>query len=108
MMRAPELVGGTGRFGTRLVQATGHRFALKGGAEGVYAAILPELGLGIALKADDGGGRAAEAAMARALVRVKAIAPGEARRIADLLTPPVLNRAGLEIGRVRPIEGAGF
>jgi len=108
MMRAPELVGGSGRFGTRLVQATGHRFALKGGAEGVYAAILPEQGFGVALKADDGAGRAAEAAMARVLVRVKAIPAETARRIGDLLTPPLHNRAGLEIGRLRPIAGAGF
>jgi L-asparaginase II len=108
MMRAPEMVGGSGRFGTRLVAATGHRFALKGGAEGVYAAILPSLGLGVALKADDGAGRAAEVAMARVLARLEVVSAAEARRIADLLTPPVKNRAGLEIGRVRLAAGAGF
>lgn len=108
MMRAPELVGGSGRFGTRLVQATGHRFALKGGAEGVYAAILPSHGLGVALKADDGAGRAAEVAMARILVRLELIGAANVERLADLLTPPVVNRAGLEIGRIRPVAGAGF
>ena len=108
MMCAPEMVGGSGRFGTRLVQATGHRFALKGGAEGIYAAILPDLGLGVALKADDGTGRAAEVAMARVLVRLKLIRADAAARLADLLTPPVVNRAGLEIGRIRPVAGAGF
>ena len=34
------------------------RVAVKTGAEGVFAAIVPEAGLGIALKIDDGAGRA--------------------------------------------------
>ena len=42
---------------------------VKTGAEGVYCAALPEQGLGIALKCDDGGTRAAEVAMAAAIAR---------------------------------------
>lgn len=106
--RAPAMLGGRGRFGTQVMQATGGRFVLKGGAEGVYAAILPSLGLGVALKAEDGAGRAAEAAMARLLLRLKLLNEAEARRLADILTPPVLNRAGAEVGRIRPVAGAGF
>jgi L-asparaginase II len=62
--RAPFMVGGTDRFDTRVMQALGERLFCKVGAEGVYCAALPELGLGVALKIDDGGVRAAEAAMA--------------------------------------------
>ena len=36
------------------------RLFVKVGAEGVFCAAVPELGLGIALKCDDGAGRAAE------------------------------------------------
>ena len=45
---------------TRLMQAAPGRIFVKTGAEGVYCAAVPELGLGIALKCDDGAGRAAE------------------------------------------------
>ena len=58
------MVGGTDRFDTRVMQTFGERLFCKIGAEGVYCAALPELGLGLALKIDDGAARAAEAAMA--------------------------------------------
>ncbi|HEY8880373.1 MAG TPA: asparaginase [Roseateles sp.] len=71
---APFMVGGTDRFDTRVMQAYGERLFCKIGAEGVYCAALPELGLGLALKIDDGAARAAEAAMAavaQALLRTE-------------------------------------
>ncbi len=61
---APFMVGGTDRFDTRVMQTFGDRIFCKIGAEGVYCAALPDLGLGVALKIDDGAARAAEAAMA--------------------------------------------
>jgi L-asparaginase II len=54
MIAHPALVGGTGRACTALMRAAKGRAAVKIGAEGVYAAMLPERGLGIALKIDDG------------------------------------------------------
>jgi L-asparaginase II len=101
VMAWPMLVGGTGRFGSTLMATLKGRFLLKGGAEGVYAGILPSLGLGVAIKADDGAGRAAETAMAQTLRRLKLISAAETKMLADLLTPPVLNRALLEVGRIR-------
>jgi L-asparaginase II len=101
IMAWPGLLGGTGRFGSNIMATFRNRFVLKGGAEGVYAGIIPSLGLGVAIKADDGAGRAAEAAMAQTLRRLKVISPAEARQFADLLMPPVLNRASLEVGRIR-------
>jgi len=47
----------------------GPRVFVKTGAEGVYCAALPEQGFGIAVKCDDGGGRAAEAVTATAIAR---------------------------------------
>jgi L-asparaginase II len=64
----PMMVAGTDRFDTRLISLLGDAVFSKGGAEGVFCAALPMLGLGIAVKCDDGAGRAAEVAMA-ALVR---------------------------------------
>ncbi|RVD09310.1 asparaginase, partial [Mesorhizobium sp. M2A.F.Ca.ET.029.05.1.1] len=59
-MAEPFLVAGTGKADVALMQAAPGRIFVKTGAEGVYCAALPELGLGIALKCDDGAGRGAE------------------------------------------------
>ena len=62
---APFMVSGSGRFDTVVMQRLGERVACKVGAEGVYCAALPEAGLGVAIKIDDGTtARAAEVAMA--------------------------------------------
>jgi L-asparaginase II len=64
------MVAGTGRFDTRVMQHLGERVFCKVGAEGVYCAALPELGLGVAIKMDDGNtARAAEVVMAAVLQR---------------------------------------
>jgi L-asparaginase II len=51
---APFMVGGTDRFDTRVMERLGTRVFCKVGAEGVYCAALPEQGLGVAIKVDDG------------------------------------------------------
>ncbi len=102
MAAEPFMVAGTHRFCTRVMEATAGRALVKGGAEGVYCGTVPEQGLGIALKAADGAGRAASAAMGWILTRLEAITAPEAERLATALTPPIRNRAGLEVGRVRP------
>lgn len=63
----PDLVAGKGRADTVVMAALPGRVFLKTGAEGVYAGGFPELGLGFALKIDDGTTRAS-AGMAVALV----------------------------------------
>jgi L-asparaginase II len=69
----PWYVAGTGRFCTEVMQRLGARAFVKVGAEGVYCGALPEVGLGIAVKCDDGGGRAAEVAMAALIARFGAL-----------------------------------
>src|SRR3546814_6892552 len=55
----PFMVAGSGRFDTRVMELTGDKALIKTGAEGAYCAAFPELGLGAAIKVDDGAGRAA-------------------------------------------------
>jgi L-asparaginase II len=103
----PFMVAGTGRFDTVLMQALGERAFVKIGAEGVYCAALPELGLGVALKCDDGGGRAAEVAMAALLLRLLPL-EGEQRQVVAALAAPVLNNwNGIEVGGLRGVLPAG-
>ena len=56
MIAHPELVSGTGRACAILMRSARGRAAVKTGAEGYFAGIVPEAGLGIALKIDDGAG----------------------------------------------------
>ncbi|MHA3914372.1 asparaginase [Halovulum sp. GXIMD14793] len=100
MAAHPFLVAGEGRACTELIEASSDGTVVKTGAEGVFLAILPKQGLGIALKAQDGATRAAEAAMAALLVRTGVLArahPAAQRRIRaeqrnrrDLLTGHVV------------------
>jgi L-asparaginase II len=97
MIAHPDAVAGTGQACTELMRACGGKAAVKLGAEGVYAAIIPELGLGVALKIDDGAGRAAETAIATLLTGLK-VADG---RAADYVRAPILNTRGTKVGERR-------
>jgi L-asparaginase II len=86
-----------------ILAATGRIF-VKSGAEGVFCGAVPELGLGIALKGDDGAERASAAMIAAVLARLlKADEPLSAR-LAELARPSVPSRKGEAVGRIRPTE----
>jgi L-asparaginase II len=93
-MRAhPDLVGGEGRDVTRLMLAV-PGLAAKDGAEGDYVATLPD-GRTVALKIDDGAGRARVPVMTAALMRLGV--PETA--LEDLRTVPVVGH-GRTVGHV--------
>jgi L-asparaginase II len=94
---APVLVAGEGRFDTIVMSGLAPHVFSKGGAEGVQCAALPELGLGIALKIDDGAKRGSEPALAEVL----AVLHPKARRVlADQLAGEVVNWRGQSVGRI--------
>ena len=102
MAAAPLMVSGSTGFPTALLSAAGAAVRAKPGAEGVYAAALPGLGLGIALKISDGSGRAAEVALAAILLRLGCLDDAARQKLDDRLRPPVRNVAGLVTGEIRP------
>jgi L-asparaginase II len=108
MTSEPYMVAGTGEFSSEVMNALKGKAAIKSGAEGVYAGILPGLGLGICLKAEDGAGRACEAAMAQVLIALGVMSGDERAKLADRLSPPLSNRAGLTVGRIRAAADAAF
>jgi L-asparaginase II len=99
----PAMIAGTGRLDSAIAEALGTRCLAKTGAEGVYAAALPELGLGLALKIDDGATRAAQVALLRLLDRLGLLDGDASRRLADFARPAVTSRAGETVGEVRPV-----
>jgi L-asparaginase II len=104
MATYPEMVSGEGGACTELMRAMGGRVAIKGGAEGVYVAILPEQKLGIALKIIDGSDRAKDAAVAALLVRAGVLAVDHPATLKHL-EARVRNWRGTDVGVLRAAPG---
>ncbi|AID28912.1 L-asparaginase II [Mesorhizobium sp. USDA 4775] len=101
-MAEPFFVAGTGREDVALMEAAPGRIFAKGGAEGVHCAAIPELGLGIALKCDDGAHRASEAMVAAVLAKLLRADEGLAARLIELANAPIQSRIGAKVGALRP------
>lgn len=67
----PHLVGGAGRLDTEVMRAIAGCVA-KSGAEGVHGLALPDRGLGVALRVEDGASRAVAPAVLAALAALGA------------------------------------
>lgn len=103
---APQMVGGQGRLDTRLMQHFGERLCCKVGAEGVYCAALPTLGLGLAIKIDDGNNaRAAEVVLAALLQDLWRAEGEDAALLQTVCDAPIRNWNGIEVGRLRSAAG---
>lgn len=98
MIAHPKLVSGEGRACAALMQAAKGKAAVKTGAEGVFVAILPDQGLGVALKIADGATRGAEVAIAALLARLGVIDPAH-----PMLNRPIKNWDGLVTGMERAV-----
>src|SRR6516165_2892298 len=97
----PWYVAGTDRFCTEIMQLFGERVFVKTGAEGVYCATLPQQGLGIAIKCDDGSSRAAQAITAAVIARCSPLAASECAALERFVAPSLRNWNGFEVGQIR-------
>ena len=104
MRNHPALVAGEGRACTELMRAMKGRVAVKTGAEGVFVAIIPDLGLGCAVKITDGATRASEAAITAILVHLGVL---EAQHpvVDRFLNGPITNWRGMVTGEMRTAAG---
>lgn len=98
---APEMIAGTGRYCSDLIRATSGAVLVKTGAEGVFCGAVPSLGLGIALKCDDGSSRASEVIMTAILRKLGIIDDSLLQSIDRTLPQPILNRNQRVVGEVR-------
>ncbi|MEE4236623.1 MAG: asparaginase [Anderseniella sp.] len=98
----PFMVSGTKGFCTELMQAVPRAF-VKVGAEGVYCAAVAHAGIGVAIKIDDGAGRGAEVAVARALANLDCWSNEEKSALEGMTSHPLTNRRGIEVGEVRAV-----
>jgi L-asparaginase II len=101
---APLMVAGTGRLDTRLMAHFGTRLFCKVGAEGVYCATLPELGLGLALKMDDGNNaRAAEVALVALVASLLPLNDADRAFVEPLRDVTLKNWNGRLVGSLKPV-----
>lgn len=101
MAAEPLMVAGHGRACTAIIEATRGTALVKTGAEGVYAAALPEQGLGVALKVADGATRASQAAIVAVLRHLGGLDDTALLRLRDIAVAPLHNRRDLLVGEVR-------
>ncbi|HRN54649.1 MAG TPA: asparaginase, partial [Gemmatimonadaceae bacterium] len=69
----PQLLGGTDRFDTVMLEETQGAVITKVGAEGVHTVAVPALGIGLAVKVEDGAARAQHVAVLRALQQLSVL-----------------------------------
>lgn len=103
MTRHPEMVAGTRRFDTELMQATRRPVLSKGGAEGFHLAAWREAdGTGVALcaKAASGDDRSRDFVVTEALYRLGLLDDTGLERLASYHRAPMKNHAGDDVGRM--------
>ncbi len=110
MMKYPELIGGSGRLDTMLMQAAPGKIISKVGADGVWlCGVLPcekwPTGLGIALKVADGDDYRGRPVIAIDILRQLDILGTD--DLADLSPSPIKNRRGEVVGKVVPAFALG-
>ncbi len=98
---APFMVAGTGRLDTVLMRHFGARVFCKVGAEGVYCAALPELGVGLAIKMDDGNtARAAEVAVVALIASLLPLSEADRAVVDPLKDVTLRNWNGRHVGQL--------
>jgi L-asparaginase II len=97
----PHLLGGTERFDTVMLEETHGDVITKVGAEGVHCAAVPRLGLGLAVKVEDGAIRAQHVAVVRLLQLTGALPEVLSPRLQEWAMKPIRNTRGETVGEVR-------
>ena len=100
MSSHPFLVGGTDRFDSDLIAATKGRVVSKVGAEGVHCAMLPDRGIGVAIKVEDGAQRAQVPALLRLLQEIDALPDPLPPKLDEWSRKAVKNTRGECVGQI--------
>lgn len=98
----PHMYGGTGELTTELAQIMKSDVIVKNGTSGVYVAVVPKFGYGIALKVDSGDDQAAKIVLGAVLEKLGALSADELIALGDHFRPDIYNSRGESVGRVEP------
>ncbi len=103
MLAYPQVVAGTGRLDTVIMQVTKGRLVAKVGAEAVYCLSAVNEGLGIALKIDDGGNAPVAPVVISLLKKLDLISAQEFELLAAKFPFTQKNHCGDIIGTVEAV-----
>lgn len=103
-MTEPFFVAGTDRACTKVMQIAPGKIFAKTGAEGVFVAALPEQGLAMAVKCEDGTTRAAECMIFALLARYFEPNSETRARLEGLASRTIKNWNGIPVGVIRPTK----
>jgi len=98
----PEMIAGDERVCTDVMRALGKKVFAKTGAEGGYALSLMEKGWGIAIKIEDGSGRALSPAVVETLSQLGIAGGDELQRLQPYHRTPLYNHRKEMVGEVKP------
>jgi len=101
----PKMIAGSDRLCTALNGSAKGTVIAKVGAEGVYLAALPSLGLGVALKTADGTTRGAEVAMGGILENLGLMTDAMHREMDRFIIPEMSNWNKIKVGRIQVADG---
>jgi L-asparaginase II len=102
MTKHPELVAGSDRFDTRLMQATKGRLACKVGGEAVFGVANPAARQGLYVKIEDGAMRAVPPVVVAALESLGWLEGADLELLEKDRVVPVKNVRGTVVGRIEP------
>jgi L-asparaginase II len=98
----PFVFGGSDRFDSLVVEETNGRVISKVGAEGVHSVALFDLGLGFAIKVEDGATRAQYPAVLRMLELLGALPENISPKLAEYGRARIRNTRGEVVGELLP------
>jgi L-asparaginase II len=102
MVNYPEMVAGTKRFDTDLMNIFQGRIVAKGGAEGVHCFGDLHTGIGAAVKIDDGNARGTSVASMEVVRQLKIGESSIWEQLDDYYHAPVRNARDEKIGVIKP------
>ena len=100
MVAHPDMVAGTGRFGTALVEVLGGRIFAKTGAEGVFAVGCTKGEFGIAIKVEDGTKRATPLVVIQILEHFNLLKGTNKESLSAFSSPMIRNTLGEVVGAI--------
>lgn len=103
-MAEPFYVAGTGRACTKLMHIAPGKIFAKTGAEGVFVAALPDHGVAMAVKCEDGTTRAAESMIFALVARYFEAGSPEREALMALANRTMKNWNGITVGEIRATD----
>ncbi|MGF9858567.1 asparaginase [Priestia endophytica] len=101
--QAPEMIAGTGGFDTELIKHTNGKLIGKIGADGVYCLAIKDMGIGIALKVEDGNLNTIAPIVIRCLEELEVLSSSEIEDLAPFKSLNVVNTLRRTVGETYPI-----